>query len=189
VIVIDSDVLVIEVRYPNDPRFAVNRQALQQIQADHFSLGISAHALLEVVGILSFNTSSANIVHLPGYLVHQYGLLVLPDPQQHPDYAGCTVQEVLLQVAQQMALGDAVQAVQIARHLAFADCLLTWNAKHFQGKLVIPVFTPQGLAKPATDRNALMRRMSSSAGFIRFSYPCRLDTDVGYGSGPMPDPD
>lgn len=41
-----------------------------------------------------------------------------------------------------MSLGDAVQAVQIAKYASLADCLLTWNAKHFQGKLVLPVHTP-----------------------------------------------
>jgi len=38
-----------------------------------------------------------------------------------------------------MSLADAVQAVQIARFAGHADCLLTWNARHFQGKLTIPV--------------------------------------------------
>ena len=36
-----------------------------------------------------------------------------------------------------------VQAVQIAKYAGSAQCLLSWNARHFQGKLVIPVLTPQ----------------------------------------------
>lgn len=46
-------------------------------------------------------------------------------------------------MGRRMALGDAVQAVQIQRHAAGADCLLSWNAKHFAGKLPIPVYTPE----------------------------------------------
>jgi hypothetical protein len=42
-----------------------------------------------------------------------------------------------------MALGDAVQAVQIDRYARHASRLLTWNARHFIGKLAIPVQTPQ----------------------------------------------
>jgi hypothetical protein len=42
-----------------------------------------------------------------------------------------------------MALGDAVQAVQIARNASHADCLLTWNARHFVGKTAVPVLTPE----------------------------------------------
>ena len=36
-----------------------------------------------------------------------------------------------------------VQAVQIASFASASECLLTWNARHFVGKLVVPVFTPQ----------------------------------------------
>jgi len=43
----------------------------------------------------------------------------------------------------QMSLGDAVQAVQIAHNASHAQCLLSWNAKHFSGKMAIPVLTPE----------------------------------------------
>ncbi len=142
-ILLDSDVLVIDLRYVNDSRFAVNRQALQQLQTDKSPVGITSQALLETVGILSFNISGRHVLQLPRYLSIQYTLTVLPDLQQQPDFAGCTVQELITQMSRQMALGDAVQAVQIARYASFADCLLTWNARHFQGKLPVPVFTPQ----------------------------------------------
>ena len=46
-------------------------------------------------------------------------------------------------MTQKMALGDAVQAVQIRMFAPHADALLTWNAKHFKGKIVIPVLTPE----------------------------------------------
>ena len=42
-----------------------------------------------------------------------------------------------------MSLGDAVQAVQTAHFVPSADCLLTWNARHFTGKIAVPVMTPQ----------------------------------------------
>jgi hypothetical protein len=142
VILLDSDVLLIELRYTNDSRFAVNRQALQRLQGDGTPLGVTTQVLLEVVGTLSFNTSPPQIPRLPRYLCGAYGIQVVPDLQQHPQYAGCTVDEVLTQMSSQMALGDAVQAVQIARYVAGAQCLLTWNAKHFVGKLMIPVLTP-----------------------------------------------
>ncbi len=142
-ILLDSDVLLIAHRYQNDARFPVNDQALQQIRAESIALAITAQALLEVVGILSFSVPSGTVGRLPHYLVGLYGFLVFPVLQQAPDYAGCTVAELLVQMDQQMSLPDAVQAVQIARHASYAECLLTWNARHFKGKLVIPVFTPQ----------------------------------------------
>jgi hypothetical protein len=48
-------------------------------------------------------------------LTSDYGLIVLPDPQQYPEYAACTIHEVQDQIRRRMALGDAVQATQIAR--------------------------------------------------------------------------
>ena len=142
-ILLDSDVLLIAHRYQNDPRYSVNDQTLQQLRTDAISLGISAQALLEIVGILSFNVPKASVSRLPHFLIGLHGLIVFPDVQQFPDYAGCTVGELIAQMAHQMSLPDAVQAVQIARYAGHADCLLTWNARHFQGKLVIPVLTPQ----------------------------------------------
>ena len=138
-ILLDSDVLLIDRRYQSDPRFPVNRQAIEHARANAMALGITAQALLEVVGILSFNVAPAAIAALPPLLTSHYGLTVRPDRATHPDYAGCTVLELLTQMATQMALGDAVQAVQIARHATGAQCLLTWNARHFQGKIAIPV--------------------------------------------------
>jgi hypothetical protein len=138
-ILLDSDVLLIAHRYQNDTRFPINAQALQQIQADCIPLGITAQALLEVVGILSFNVPAGTVPRLPHYLVGLYSFLVFPDLQQAPDYAGCTVPELIAQMDRQMSLPDAVQ---IARYAPHADSLLTWNARHFQGKVVVPVLTP-----------------------------------------------
>ena len=141
-ILLDADILLIELRYRNDTRFAVNRQILDIFQAGHVRVGMTAQALLEVVGVLSFNISSARVPRLPDLLCVQYGLAILPDPQQHPGYAGCTFEELVSQMSRQMALGDAVQAVQIAHDIAEVDCLLSWNARHFHNKIAVPVWTP-----------------------------------------------
>jgi hypothetical protein len=142
-ILLDSDVLLIAHRYQKDARFPVNAQAIQQVQGAAIPLGITLQALLEVVGILSFNVPAGTVPRLPHFLVGLYGFQVFPDIQRNPDYAGCTIAELIAQMDRQMSLADAVQAVQIARFASHADCLLTWNARHFQGKLTIPVLTPQ----------------------------------------------
>src|SRR5204862_6054413 len=106
--------------YHSDPRYAINRQAMEFAQSRSIALGITAQALLEVVGILSFNVAVAGVSSLAPLLVSLYGLTVRPDFQAHPDYAGCTVSELITQMTSQMALGDAVQAMQIARHASDA---------------------------------------------------------------------
>ncbi len=142
-ILLDADVLLIDIRFPRDANFAVNQQLLERLRSERRAAGIAAQALLEVVGILSFNVSPAKIPALARQVARQYRLTIVPDWKSHPEYAGCRVQEILDQMTRQMALGDAVQAVQIERFAPQAECLLTWNARHFVGKLVIPVFTPQ----------------------------------------------
>jgi hypothetical protein len=143
VILLDSDVLLLEMRYPKDPRFSINRQAIQQIQSDSLPLGVTLHTLLEVLGVLSFNMSVPQFSALPQYILGFYRLTVFPNFPPSFDYAGCSSDELIAQMSAKMALGDAVQAVQIARYASHADRLLTWNAKHFQGKIVIPVETPE----------------------------------------------
>jgi hypothetical protein len=142
-ILLDSDVLLVAHRYQNDPKFGVNSQAIQQIQADSIQLAVTSQALLEVVGILSYNVPVGSVPRLPNLLIGLYGLLVFPDIHLYPEYAGCNVPELISQMSSQMSLPDAVQAVQIVRYAPNAACLLTWNAKHFTGKLAIPVLTPQ----------------------------------------------
>jgi hypothetical protein len=142
-ILLDSDVLLIELRYKNDPKFALNQQALDQIAKDGIRPAVVSHTLLEVVGNLSFGVSKALIPGLPQLVIQRCNLRVFPDPLQQPHYADCTFDEIINQISHQMALADAVQAVQIARHAPTATCLLTWNARHFVGKLVIPVLTPE----------------------------------------------
>lgn len=142
-ILLDSDVMMLELRYLRDPKVSLNRQALDQIKADGIPLCIMSQSLLEVVGLLSFGTPRASVSQWPGTILAFFSARVLPDLTMHPDYAGCTISELMAQMSQHMALGDAVLAVQIAHHAPSATCLLTWNARHFVGKLVIPVLTPE----------------------------------------------
>ena len=141
-ILLDADILLIELRYQNDSRFSVNRQLLDLLRDEEYETGITSQALLEVVGVLSFNVASARVPPLPVLLCTQFRLSVFPDLQHTTEFAGCTFQEIISQMCRQMAAGDAVQAVQIDRYAADAECLLTWNAKHFAGKLAVPVHTP-----------------------------------------------
>lgn len=150
-ILLDADVLLIDLRYSNDSRFAVNQRLLHQLKAERRSVAMTSQAILEVVGVLSFNVAPAKIAALPNLLCAQYARSVIPDPRQDSEFTGCTFHEIVSQMVKQMAAGNAVQAVQIERHAASADCLISWNAKHFAGKLVTPVLTPDGwLARHAS---------------------------------------
>ncbi len=141
-IVLDADVLIVDLAYPNDPNYAVNRRFLDYLAANGTDCRITTQGLLEVVGKRSYNTPVAAIAKLPTILLVRYCLKAVPDPATAPEYAGCSFDEVVAQIAQQMSLGDAVMAVQVAKFAPTATALVTWNAKHFRGKLAAPVLTP-----------------------------------------------
>jgi hypothetical protein len=141
VIVLDADVLVIDLSHPGDPNHALNRRFLDYVAANKVERGITTQGLLEVIGKRSFQTPVALIPRLPASILALYGLKLIPDLTAVPEYAGCTFDEVVTQIGTQMSLGDAVMAVQIAKFAPTASALVTWNAKHFRGKLVVQVMT------------------------------------------------
>jgi hypothetical protein len=141
VILLDADVILIDQRFITDIRHTINRAALDRLRVDGHATGMVAHAVLEVVGVLSYGTPTANVPLIPDALRAKYGIIVFPDPSREPNYALCTFDDLLHQMSLKMSLGDAVQAVQIQKSVPHADALLTWNAKHFRGKVVVPVLT------------------------------------------------
>lgn len=142
-ILLDADVVLIDHRYKRDPKYKVNRDDLDRLHRDGQKLGIVTQTLLEIVGVLSFATSISRISGLADLLILQYDLEAIPDPTANTNYASVTIAEVINHLAKQMSLGDAVQAAQISLFAPNADALLTWNAKHFRGKVVVPVLTPE----------------------------------------------
>lgn len=143
VILLDADVILIDRKYVTDQRWSVNRTALDRILADKQSVAMMVHAVLEVVGVMSFGTSAADVPLIPSALRAHYGIAIVPDPLTISGYASCTYDELLSQMSRKMSLGDAVEAVQIQLFAPSADVLLTWNAKHFRGKCSVPVLTPE----------------------------------------------
>jgi hypothetical protein len=140
---LDADVILIDRKYVTDKRRAVNTAALARLLAEGHPLGMVAHAVMEVVGVMSYGTPSAGVPLIPDALRTVYGITILPDPAAEPDYAGCTYDDLIRQMSLKMSLGDAVQAIQIARFAPSATSLITWNARHFRGKLAVPVLTPE----------------------------------------------
>jgi len=143
VILLDADVILIDRKFTTDNRYAINRAALDRLRVDLHTVAMVAHAVLEVVGVMSHGTPAADVPLIPDALRSLFGILIIPSPAVDPNYAQSTFEELLLQMSHKMSLGDAVQAVQVAKFASPADTLLTWNAKHFRGKLTVPVLTPE----------------------------------------------
>lgn len=142
-IVVDADVLCLTRRNARDPRQPTNQQFLAQAAARGLRRGVTTQGLLEAVGKFSYGTPAADVPQLPGLICAIHGLEVIPDLAVVPGYAGCTVAEVVARMVRKLSAGDAVMAVQIDRYAPVGSTLVTWNAKHFRGKLSVPVMTPE----------------------------------------------
>lgn len=141
-ILLDANVILIQTRYQRDANYAVNRRVLDALTNGPDPVGIMAHGLYEVVGVMSFQLSPRQIIALPATLQAQFRLSVIPNPDAMPDYAGCTYADVFGQLAQQMSMGDAVMAVQLRKFAPPGSIFLTWDAQHFVNKVPLPVFRP-----------------------------------------------
>ena len=105
--------------------------------------GITLYALLEVIGILSFNLPAEQMQRLYALLSGRYGLQVIPALEVNQNTPAFLLAETLTQLEQKTALGDAYQALYIQRYAPQASCLLSWNARHFHQKLSVASLTPE----------------------------------------------
>jgi hypothetical protein len=142
-IALDSDVLLVDMRYGRDQRFPVNRQVLDHLRSAGLPRGITCHTLLEVLGVSCFNLAPRDLLDLAIQVPANYGLTVLPDPAIDPGYAGLNFQDIRDQIATRLSLGDALTVLQLEKFIPQAVCFLSWNARHFHGRLKIPVMTPE----------------------------------------------
>ena len=142
-ILLDADILLLDIRYPRDARFSTNERLLKTLQERGLERGMTLYALLEVIGVLSFNLPIDQIQKLYALLPGRYSLQVMPLLAINQDTPTFPLSALLSQIEQKMALGDVFQALYIQRFAPQATCLLSWNARHFLQKLAVAVLTPE----------------------------------------------
>ena len=140
-IFVDSNLFVIDLRYPNDRSARVNRRALARLERQKTGV-TSLLNLLEVCGVLSFNLSPSALHALYAHFERRYGVAVIADGSEAtiPTF---TATDLLRRMEQRMALKDAEIALVVEQHAATVTTFLSWNAKHFSGKLPVPALTPR----------------------------------------------
>jgi len=142
VIFVDSNLFVIDLRYRSDSNYPVNRRALDRLQtAGNGMTGLVN--LLEVCGIMSFNLSAASLHALFAYFPRRYAVTVVPGAGYDTRTAGTSAGELLSRMEKRMAFKDAEIALTVEQHAAAASAFLSWNAKHFAGRLPVPAVTPR----------------------------------------------
>jgi len=139
--VIDSDVFLIDLRYPRDARYAANADFLRLHGEPR---GTTIFNLLEVCGVLSFNLSDRALLTLHEELDRRYSLTILGPPVEQVsarDFLTQLTDGVMRKIRTKMSSGDA-QVLWTAEAHAEVTSFVSWNAAHFRGKTRLTCLTP-----------------------------------------------
>jgi len=142
---IDSDVFLIDCRYPNDAKYQINRLFLDEITTRQIERATTLFNVLEICGVLAFNLNPSQLRAFYANFGRQYHVRVLGP--RLPDRRGRERIDLLA--------GRALGVV--LRRVSFADALvlltaestpevttfITWNARHFVGRTRLEVQTPE----------------------------------------------
>jgi len=141
VICLDSDLFLIDLRYPRDRRVRQTRAFLDWV-ARSGNGATTVFNLLEVGGVLSFNLNPQQLIDFYMHFPRRYRVQVLPDHDPRRPLPGVRVSEIRRVMQERAAFGDALIAAQVNRLRRVLDAFVTWNDVHFRGRLAVPVFTP-----------------------------------------------
>lgn len=150
-IFVDSNLFVIDLRYPDDANYTSNRRALNRLRRDRTGMTGLVN-VLEVCGILSFNLSAPALHGLYVHFARRYGMTLVPGGSYDTRLPAPAAREVITQMEKRMALKDAEIAIVVEEHRETLTAFLSWNARHFAGKLPVPALTPPAWLKSAPRR-------------------------------------
>ena len=140
-ICIDSDVFLIDLRYPADHRAPATR-AFLKAAAGSGDAATTVFNVLEVTGVLSFNLSDQQVVDFYAHFPRRYNVQVLPYHEPAQRLPALSLRQVLETMQRKMAFGDALIATLVNRLHSALEGFVTWNDIHFRGRLAVPIFTP-----------------------------------------------
>ena len=152
-VVIDTDVLFLAFAFHEDERQGANAEFLNRVRTQ--APALTVYNLMEVLGKLSFNLSPSRLDQWQSWLIDANRLTVVwpadpADGMSPISFRSEILEEPLRRMRQhRMAFMDAL-VLGLAERTANVEHLVTWNARHFQGKTPLSVVTPaEYLALPA----------------------------------------
>jgi len=140
-VLIDTDVFIIDLRYPQDPRYIENKKFLERVRQGELVGLTTFFNLMEVCGILSFNLSPQSLEELFLGFATRFNVKIL-FPQGRDEEVCFTPSEVLALMKRKLSFGNALIAEVAGRHRRHLDIFVTWNSFYFEGKFPIKVITP-----------------------------------------------
>ena len=140
-ILIDTNIFVIDLRYKRDANFQVNQTFLSAIalSANGFTTIIN---LLELCGILSFNLNRDQLLDLWSYFEDRYKITVLPEPKIQTTFPGIKIDRLFEKLCKKTSFGDALMMIVAEKHLPFVETMVTWDNEHIKDRYNGEVLTP-----------------------------------------------
>jgi hypothetical protein len=146
--VIDTTVFIIDLRYKRDRHFVTNRSFLDRM-AQTRSGATSIFNLLEVCGILSFNLNEKQLQELFSYFPQRYSVEVFPHTTLQSPLPALQTSDLFNIILRKASFGDALIIAAIEKYIPRAARFVSWNARHFTGRLSIPSLTPREFLESA----------------------------------------
>lgn len=141
-VLLDSNLFVIDRFFPHDVHYQPNRTLLQSLST--LEAGLSIFTLLELCGIASFNLTEKELRTWLNDFPSIYPVRVL-DPWGIGSEASLAWFHIFLEelsgnIVRKMTFGDAIVLREAERYAVAA--IITWNTKDFSRRTRIPVLTP-----------------------------------------------
>ena len=146
IVLVDTNIFVIDLRYKRDSNFENNRAFLDLIgeKRNGFTTIVN---LLELCGILSFNLNEKQLIELWVYFQDRYGVVVLPSPSLEINFPIIKIREIFDLITGRTSLGDALMISVARKHLPFVTTMVTWDDLHFKDIFPGTVLTPERFLK------------------------------------------
>jgi len=140
-ILIDTNIFVIDLRYKRDINYGSNVKFLERIAGGGTGFTTLVN-LLELCWILSFNLNDKQLIDLWSYFEKRYGISVLPPPDMNSDFPALSIESLFDQIRKRIPLGEALILAVAAQYLPFVSTFVTWDKTHFEEKFPGRVITP-----------------------------------------------
>lgn len=144
---IDTDIFVRNLRYRDDKNIIENDRFLDLVKEKEIIGFTSIYNLLELCGILSFNLSPESLLHLYGGFKKRFRLKQILFGRYYDENLIIDINKVFAQIFKKMSFGDALIAGCVEYHKDLIEGFVSWNVKHYEGKLNVDVYTPEALLK------------------------------------------
>ena len=149
-VLVDTNIFVIDLRYKRDAYYEINRAFLDHMaeQKNGFTTIVN---LLELCGILSFNLNKNQLAELWSYFQDRYAVVVLPVPMLETNFPAIAIKEIFDLLKCRTSLGDALMISVAKKHLPFISAMITWDNMHFKNIFHGTVLTPEEFLQPSDD--------------------------------------